>query len=836
MGHRSFPGCRPRRDREARSGVSDPFPFLPPGGVTGTEIRAHDWSRTALGPPETWSPALKGNLALMLACPTAMFLAWGPDLLCFYNDAYRPILGYRLDTALGRPFREVWASIWNEIAPLVDATLAGGSKTLTDMPLDLSRDGRPERGWWSFSYSPAFDEAGEVAGLFCVTAETTARVAGEVALRESEDHYRHTVELNPQVPWTCDPEGNITSFSNRWLTLTGQGPQEPYGSGWIKAVHPDDVPSTVTVFTACLASGDPVDVDYRLRMGSTGEYRWMRARAQPRRDGSGAIVAWYGVVEDIHDRKLAERDLRELNEHLERRIEEALAQRKLWADVFEVTDALVCALDPQFRLIALNRAYADGFESIYGIRPQLGDDLIGLLSHRPEEQAQARAMWVRALSGEAFALVEEFGDPDRKRPYYDIAFTPLRDGAGRSIGAFQYATDVTQRLRDLAQLAKAEEALRQAQKMEAVGQLTGGVAHDFNNLLTIIRSSMDLLRKPDLPEERRRRYMDAVSDTVDRAAKLTGQLLAFARRQSLMPETFDVGARIASTADMLASVTGARIRIVVEAPAAACHVFADPTQFETALINLVVNARDAMDGHGTLTLRLECRRSLPEIRGHAGSTGPFVAVAVIDQGTGIGAAELPHIFEPFFTTKEVGKGTGLGLSQVIGFAKQSGGDVDVASAPGRGTTFTLYLPQVEPPAAEGPDERREGGDGRVLRILVVEDNLDVGRFCTQILEELGHSTVWAKNGEEALAEVERDPDGFDAVFSDVVMPGMGGIAMAHRVRTMLPDLPIILTSGYSDVLAREGTHGFDLVRKPYSAAQVAEAFRSVPQRPRPPGD
>jgi CheY-like chemotaxis protein len=243
-----------------------------------------------------------------------------------------------------------------------------------------------------------------------------------------------------------------------------------------------------------------------------------------------------------------------------------------------------------------------------------------------------------------------------------------------------------------------------------------------------------------------------------------------------------------------------------------------------------------MDGHGTLTLRLECRRSLPEIRGHAGSTGPFVAVAVIDQGTGIGAAELPHIFEPFFTTKEVGKGTGLGLSQVIGFAKQSGGDVDVASAPGRGTTFTLYLPQVEPPAAEGPDERREGGDGRVLRILVVEDNLDVGRFCTQILEELGHSTVWAKNGEEALAEVERDPDGFDAVFSDVVMPGMGGIAMAHRVRTMLPDLPIILTSGYSDVLAREGTHGFDLVRKPYSAAQVAEAFRSVPQRPRPPGD
>lgn len=217
--------------------------------MTGAEIRARDWSETSLGLPATWSPSLKSTLAQILSCPTAMFLAWGPDLLCFYNDAYRPILGYRVDTALGQPFREVWASIWDEIEPLVDATLAGESTTVTDMPLDLSRDGRPERGWWSFSYSPAIDESGGVAGLLCVTAETTARVLGEAALRESEDHYRHTVELNPQVPWTCDSEGNITSFSNRWLELTGQGPREPYGAGWIKALHPDDVPTTATVFT-----------------------------------------------------------------------------------------------------------------------------------------------------------------------------------------------------------------------------------------------------------------------------------------------------------------------------------------------------------------------------------------------------------------------------------------------------------------------------------------------------------------------------------------------------------------------------------------------------------
>ncbi len=300
--------------------VADPFRFLPPGGLTGAEIRAHDWSANPLGPPEAWPPALRSALALMLPCPTAMFLAWGPDLRCFYNDAYRPMLGYRLSDALGRPFREVWASIWDEIEPLVAATLAGESQTLTDVMLDLSRDGASEQGWWSFTYSPVLDEFGGVNGLFCVTAETTARVRGEARLRESEDHFRHTVELNPQVPWTCDPQGNITSYSKRWLDLTGQAPGEPDGAGWIKALHPDDVPWTVTVFTQCLASGEPVDVDYRIRDARTGTSRWMRARAQPRRGDDGAILRWYGVVEDIHDRKLAEDGLREMNATLERRV------------------------------------------------------------------------------------------------------------------------------------------------------------------------------------------------------------------------------------------------------------------------------------------------------------------------------------------------------------------------------------------------------------------------------------------------------------------------------------------------------------------------------------
>ncbi|UHC20410.1 PAS domain-containing protein (plasmid) [Methylobacterium currus] len=809
--------------------MADAFQFLPSGGRVGAEIRVHDWSATSLGPPDRWPPSLRVRLAQMLVCPTAMFLAWGPDLLCFYNDAYQPLLGYRQANALGRPFREVWASIWEEIEPLVQATLEGRSQTLTDVMLDLSREGKPEQSWWSFTYSPALDDAGAVNGLFCVTAETTDRVLSEAALRESEDHFRHTVELNPQVPWTCDPDGNITSYSNRWLEITGQRPGEPLGSGWVEALHPEDVDSATKGFAASLASGEPVDVNYRIRTAATGGFRWMRARAFPRRDEAGAIVRWYGVVEDVHDRMLAEARLHENNATLERRVEEALAQRKLWADVFETTDALVCALDMNFRVLAANRAWIEELEAVYGVRPHIGDGILDLLSHMPDVLTQVRSVWSRALAGEEFTLIEAFGDERRRRRHYEIKFTTLRDAQGDRIGAFQYVQDVTEHLREQERLARAEETLRHAQKLEAIGQLTGGVAHDFNNMLTIIRSSVEFLRRPNLAEDRRTRYLEAVSDTVDRAAKLTSQLLAFARRQPLTPEVFDAGARLHDVADMLGAVTGARIRIVTEVPAAPCHVRVDASQFETALVNLAVNARDAMDGEGALTLRLDGNRSMPRIRSHAGAPGPFIALSVIDGGTGIAPDLLPRIFEPFFTTKSVGKGTGLGLSQVIGFAKQSGGDVEVFSEVGHGSTFVLYLPYGDPPVMP-PDEPDPSASSvteaaRRLCVLVVEDNLDVGRFCTQILEDLGHVTVWTHDAEAALAEIERAPSRFDAVFSDVVMPGMGGVELARRLQLSHPGLPVILTTGYSDALAQDNAHGFEVVRKPYSAAQVAGALR-----------
>ena len=383
--------------------------------------------------------------------------------------------------------------------------------------------------------------------------------------------------------------------------------------------------------------------------------------------------------------------------------------------------------------------------------------------------------------------------------------------------------------RDVTERRQLADQLRQSQKMEAVGQLTGGVAHDFNNLLTIIRSSVDFLRRRDLAEDRRSRYLDAVADTVDRAAKLTGQLLAFARRQALNPEVFEAGACLREVADMIDTATGARVRVVVELPDEPCHVKADRSQFETALVNLAVNARDAMDGEGTVTLRLACLDAMPAIRGHAGSSKGFAAIALSDTGHGVDPEHIGRIFEPFFTTKAVGKGTGLGLSQVYGFAKQSGGNVDVRSGPDMGTTFTLFLPQVSAPRPANPPrpDREDAPSGSGVHVLVVEDNVGVGQFATQMLEDLGYRTTWAANAEEALEKLGTVGKRFDVVFSDVVMPGMGGLELAKRLSRDMPSLPVLLTSGYSHVLAEEGTHGHALLHKPYSADQLSRLLQRV---------
>ena len=405
--------------------------------------------------------------------------------------------------------------------------------------------------------------------------------------------------------------------------------------------------------------------------------------------------------------------------------------------------------------------------------------------------------------------------------YFDFAMRPLRDQHGAVIGVVPEAIDITERRRG-------EEALRQSQKMEAIGQLTGGVAHDFNNLLTIIRSATDFLRRRELPEERRRRYIDAIAETVERASKLTAQLLAFARRQPLKPQVFNVGEQVDGVAQLIRPLVGGRIEIEVAIDDPDCFAIADIAQFETALINLAVNGRDAMNGEGRLTIGVRKVGSIPALRARRARSGDFVAISLTDTGTGIAPDHLEAIFEPFFTTKEVGKGTGLGLSQAFGFANQSDGDIDVTSVPGEGATFTIYLPQAARPsdASEVAAARSEPATvGRGYRVLVVEDNDDVGQFSTELLEDLGYAVKRVANANDALAILARDEFSADLVFSDVIMPGMNGVELAGVIRDRYPGLPVVLTSGYSNVLAENAHSGFELIQKPYSVELLSRTLR-----------
>lgn len=371
--------------------------------------------------------------------------------------------------------------------------------------------------------------------------------------------------------------------------------------------------------------------------------------------------------------------------------------------------------------------------------------------------------------------------------------------------------------------AKAEEQLRQAQKMQALGQLTGGIAHDFNNLLTVIQGSADMLQRPGLPEERRTRYADAIVQAAARAAALTSQLLAFARRQPLKPEVIDVNMMVAGMTELLDRTLGERVRVETDLADGVCTVEADRAQLVSAVLNIAVNGRDAMPEGGTL--RIATARL-------TGEQGPMIALSVTDSGSGMDPGTIERAMEPFFTTKAAGKGTGLGLSQVYGFASQSGGELRIESAPGQGTRVTILLPCSELEQSGMPEDRQAPSDGaRTGSVLLVEDNEEVGEFAEALLRELGHRVVRTRSGNEAM-EVARAAE-FDVVLSDVVMPGMSGLELAEALGTLRPELPVILTTGYSDEISRSGAGGRPVLLKPYRldtlSSVIDAALRPTPE-------
>ena len=422
---------------------------------------------------------------------------------------------------------------------------------------------------------------------------------------------------------------------------------------------------------------------------------------------------------------------------------------------------------------------------------------------------------------------------DGSRFWANAVIDAIRDPDGRLLGFAKITRDLTEKKATEQALEQTRAALVQAQKMEAVGQLTGGVAHDFNNLLTVIVNALDLLASPGRDEAQRRRIVDSAQRAAEHGARLTQQLLAFSRRQPLRPEIHDVNGLIGGFEAVLRRACPEPIEFELELSPDALAVNLDGPQFETALLNLVVNARDAMPKGGTLRIATT-PESIDAARAQAMSDiapGDYVAVRVADSGQGMPAQVLARAFEPFFTTKEVGKGSGLGLSQVYGFVAQSGGHVEIVSRPGHGTAVTLYLPAAAPVAETGragPDEAETSPPAG--RVLVVEDDPEVLEVTVETLRRMGYEVLTASDAPAALAVLRRAAD-IDILFSDIVMPrGMNGVELARAARRLRPQLLVLLASGYprpamSGESGAGGEPEFSFLGKPYRSAELAAALQ-----------
>lgn len=526
--------------------------------------------------------------------------------------------------------------------------------------------------------------------------------------------------------------------------------------------------------------------------------------------------------------RASQAELSSLNATLEQRVRDALAERKILSDIFETNDAYLQALDLDRRLLAINRAAALEYERALGRRPVIGETVLDYLKDRPEHHRTVSALWNRALAGEAFTEVQAFRDGEAGERHYEIKFDVLRGIDGRQIGAYQIIYDVSERVQHQERLREAEEQLRQAQKIEAIGQLTGGIAHDFNNLLMVVSGGLSVFDRQSDPL-RRQRIMDGMKQAVQRGATLTRQLLAFSRKQPLKAQPVDLTVLVGAMRELLDRSLRGDIHVETDFPDDLWPTLVDPGELELVILNLAVNARDAMDGGGMISIRAENRPGHPV----NGGLRDVVQLSIADTGHGMAPDVLARVFEPFFTTKDVGKGSGLGLAQVHGFAQQSGGAAVIDSEVGRGTTVTLYLPRsmdaaagaAAAPRAVEVEDIAPASSGSVL---LVEDDQAVAASVSAMLERLGFAVSLAQTAERALAALADGP-AVDLVLSDVMMPGgMSGLDLAREVRRRRPEMPVILASGYPEAIAHEASAaGFALLSKPFELGRLQQEIAAV---------
>jgi len=484
--------------------------------------------------------------------------------------------------------------------------------------------------------------------------------------------------------------------------------------------------------------------------------------------------------------------------------------------VTSVTDYAIYMLDRDGRVATWNPG-AERFKG-YAAKEIIGEHFSRFFT--PEDVAAglpAKALQTAAAEGrfeaEGWRLRK-----DGTRFWVNAVIDSIQGSDGKLLGFAKITRDLTERKQAADELERTREALAQAQKLQALGELTGGIAHDFNNLMTVIAGASDfLLKHRDLPEEKKVSYLKAIVETADRATALTDHLLAFGRRQSLKPVVIDLAVRLDALAEIISRTLGSTYKVGLDIQAKSPLVEADSAQLETALLNAVVNARDAMPGGGEVTLSVADRKF---------DGVDAICITVRDTGAGIAKAALARVFEPFFTTKEIGKGTGLGLSQIHGFAAQAGGTAEIESEEGVGTSLHIILPRTtKKAAASAPAKRRPSPLPKGLKVLLVEDNEQVREFAAELLRDLNCEVESAVDGSEALEKVRNGA--FDLVFSDVVMPGLTGLQLARAIAEERPNLPVLLATGYSQELDSERGLRFKVVAKPYDATTLAGAIASV---------
>ncbi len=709
----------------------------------------------------------------------------------------------------------------------VDATVAAtldpdGSRAFDTEYRAIGRDDGIERH--IVAHGIAFFDEREPIRLLGTVLDVTEDRRAQSVLRETSERLRLAGRATNDAIWDWDLRRNHVLWNAALTAAYGHvlADVEPTGDWWIGHIHADDR-DRIDHSIHAVIDGDGSDwtAEYRF-LRADGSYADVLDRGYLIRDEDGRPLRMIGAMLDQSARKAVERQLRAVNEGLEEAVVATKADRdRLW----DLSTDIMLRARYDGTIVAVNPAWTEMLG--WDMEEIVGRPLFALL--HPDDMRHTRKAAAGIARGEVITRIDNrYRCKDGSYRWISWAAQP-GDGMINAVGR-----DITEEKESEARLARVEDALRQAQKMEAVGQLTGGIAHDFNNMLTGIIGGLDMVKRhlPEVRHERVDRYIEAATVSANRAAGLTQRLLAFSRRQSLDVKAVDVGALVDGIEDLLRRTLGENAGLAVKRQAGIWPAYTDANQLESALLNLAINARDAMPEGGLLTIETENAH----LDAHYTETiddlepGDFVVIGVSDTGTGMSAAVIAKAFDPFFTTKPIGQGTGLGLSMIYGFARQSGGHVRIYSEEGCGTTVKLYLPRFRggvEPTAEIVDADLPRADGE--RVLVVEDDPAVRMLIVDVLQGLGYGVLEAADGRAALPFLESERR-IDLLVSDVGLPGLNGRQVAEIARQHRPGLKVLFVTGYAEKAAVRGDfldEGMDMITKPFALDVLANRIRAM---------